>query len=96
MRIFMGIVWFVVFFVVLYIIYSIIVALVISSGTHLSNAQDAMQAGLEFARDHAVLLSVCRWGIFIVSIAGAVLGTWKRVLPGTKKKIAAQDTTTAA
>lgn len=86
MRIFMGIVWFVVFFIVLYIVFMIVSGVLITSGGHATTMQEGMQAGIAFARDHAMALSLCRWGILIVSVAGAVLGTWKRVLPGTRKK----------
>ncbi|HET7921815.1 MAG TPA: hypothetical protein VFM15_03585 [Gammaproteobacteria bacterium] len=95
MRIFMGIVWFVVFFIVLYIAFSIVLGVMISGSTHASTVQEGMQAGMAFAREHALALSLCRWGIFIVSVAGAVLGTWKRVLPGTRKPKTADPTPTA-
>lgn len=86
MRIFMGIVWFVVFFIVLYIAYAIVLGVLISSGGHATNMQEGMQAGIAFAKNHAMALSLCRWGLLIAAIVFAALGSWKRVLPGTKEK----------
>lgn len=86
MRIFMGIVWFIAFFVVLYILFSVILGVIITSGSDATTVQEGMQAGTDFARDHARLLSLCVWGIFGLSAVSAGLGAWKRVLPGTKTK----------
>lgn len=86
MRIFMGIVWFVVIFVVLYIVFSIVFGVIAVHGVDANDVHAGMQAGIAFARDHAVALSICRWSIFVVSVVLAVLGTWKRALPGTRKK----------
>ena len=86
MRIFMGIVWFIAFFVVLYIAYAIVLGVVISSAQHVAGYQEGLQAGMAFAREHALLLSLVRWGIFIAAILFALIGTWKRVLPGTRKQ----------
>ncbi|MGH8372150.1 MAG: hypothetical protein ACRETO_05405 [Gammaproteobacteria bacterium] len=86
MRIFMGIVWFVVFFLVLYIAFSIITSVIMFRGVDVVDTQALTSAAFDFARNHAMALSVCRWNIFVVSVVLAVLGTWKRVLPGTNKK----------
>lgn len=90
MRIFMGIVWFVVFFLVLYILFSIVVGVLAASGSSAVTMEQGMQAGMEFARNHAVALSIGRWTVFILSVALAVLGTWKRALPGTRAKKSAE------
>ncbi|MGH8369571.1 MAG: hypothetical protein ACRESC_01195 [Gammaproteobacteria bacterium] len=82
MRIFMGIVWFVVCFVALYILFSVVLAVIIANTGDITN----MQGGIAFAQAHATVLSLCRWSMLIVAVVFAVLGTWKRVLPGTKDK----------
>lgn len=82
MRIFMGIVWFVVCFIVLYILFSVVLGVIIANTGDVTNIQE----GLAFAHAHATVLSLCRWGMLIVAVVFAVLGTWKRVLPGTKDK----------
>jgi hypothetical protein len=89
MRIFMGIVWFVVFFFVLYLGFFIITSLIMIRGVDVSNTQELMQAAFDFARNHAMVLSLCRWSIFAISVVLAVLGTWNRILPGTRKNPAA-------
>lgn len=89
MRIFMGIVWFIVCFVVLYIAYAIVLGVVLTSAHHVAGYQEGLQAGQAFANEHAVLLSIVRWAIFIAAILFAVIGTFKGVLPGTRKKLSA-------
>jgi uncharacterized BrkB/YihY/UPF0761 family membrane protein len=96
MRIFMGIVWFVVFFVILYLVFSIVFGMIAVHGVDTNDMQAGMKAGIEFAREHAVALSVCRWSIFVLSVLLAVFGTWKRVLPGTRKKQPEKQTESAA
>ncbi|HET7649569.1 MAG TPA: hypothetical protein VFL15_02575 [Gammaproteobacteria bacterium] len=86
MRIFMGIVWFIAFYIVLTIVYMIVMGVVISSGHPVAGYAEGVKAGIEFAQAHQTVLSLCRWAIFILSVVFAVVGTWKGVLPGTRKK----------
>jgi hypothetical protein len=86
MRIFMGIVWFIAFYIVLTIVYMIVMGVVISTGHPVAGYAEGVKAGIEFAQAHQTALSLFRWAIFILSVLFAAVGSWKGVLPGTRKK----------
>lgn len=89
MRIVMGIVWFLIFFIVLYLIYSTGIAMYMmhaNGGVDLHDTQAVIASSQQFALQHAVLLRIAFYGVVLLSVLLAVLGTWKRKLPGTKDK----------
>jgi uncharacterized membrane protein len=84
-RVLMGLVWFVVSWLLLTIADMIIMGTVISSTSKAVGIQQGVQAGLTFAKAHATLLLTMRLGILVAALLIAVIGTWKGVLPGTRR-----------
>ena len=80
-----GIIWFIVSWLVLTIADMIVMGTVISSTSKTADFQGGVQAGIAFAKAHAGLLLGVRLGILVVALLIAVIGTWKGVLPGTKR-----------
>lgn len=91
-RILFGILWFIVSWIVLTVIYGIIFGIVVSSTSNVTGYHQGMQAGLAFSHAHPDFAIGIRLVILVLAILIAVIGTWKRVLPGTRKKLA--DTAT--
>ena len=66
----------------------IVMGTVLSSTTKTTNLQQGVQAGIAVAKAHARLLLGVRLGILVLALLIAVIGTWKGVLPGTKRSTA--------
>jgi hypothetical protein len=89
-RIGMGIAWFVVFFLVLYLGMSFALSVYVSKSLPAdANLQDGKDAVTNFMLEHAPAMSMTVWSIFLVSLALAIVGTLKGMLPGTRQKPAA-------
>lgn len=86
-RVFMGIVWFIAFWIVLTIVFMIVIGVVVTSTSsgNPTTYEEGVQAGQAFAQAHALGLNLTRLGILLASIAAAAYGSWKGMLPGTKK-----------
>lgn len=85
-RIGLGVLWFVVLFVVLYLLAQIGVALTALHGVHDFHDQQAViGAATGFVGAHLGLIRTLDWAALLLAVAIAVLGTWKGVLPGTRK-----------
>ena len=87
-RVVFGIIWFIVSWLVLTIADMIVMGTVISSTSKTADFQGGVQAGIAFAKAHAGLLLGVRLGILVLALLIAVIGTWKGVLPGTKRSSA--------
>ena len=86
-RYLMGVLWFVAFYVALvFVAPSLMIARGLPAG---ANQDQISQAAADFSLQHAGSLSVARWAALLIALLLAVLGTWKRKLPGTKPKPAA-------
>lgn len=85
-RVFLGIFWFIISWIVLTLVYGIIFGIVISSTSNASGYQQGMQVGLAFSHAHPGFVIGMRLVILVLAILVAVIGTWKRILPGTRKK----------
>ncbi|MDE2236185.1 MAG: hypothetical protein KGL13_00265 [Gammaproteobacteria bacterium] len=85
-RILFGILWFVVSWIALTLIYGIIFGIVLSSTSNLSGYQGGVQAGLAFNHNHPSFVIGMRLLILALAILVAVIGSWKRILPGTRMK----------
>ena len=91
-RVIFGVIWFIVAWLALTIANMIIFGAVVQSTSDAHGFQQGYQAGLAFDKAHHGLLIIVRLGILALSILIAVIGTWKGVLPGTRRS-AAQPTT---
>ena len=86
-RYLMGVLWFAAFYVALMIVVSVVPSLMIVRGLPAGASQDQIsQAAIDFSLRHAGALSIARWSAFLIALLLAVLGIWKRKLPGTKPK----------
>jgi hypothetical protein len=85
-RYWFGVLWFVVFYVVMYIVFVVIqsVSLMHSLPSNPST-QQMMDAATAYNEAHALPLSIGRWSIFLVALAAAAAGTYKGLLPRTRK-----------
>lgn len=89
-RVLLGVAWFLGIWVGLILVSSIIIGVWATRSVPAgANAEQGMQAANDFALAHAALFGAVRWGVFLVALLVAGLGTWKGVLPGTRKKPAA-------
>jgi hypothetical protein len=84
-RVIFGIIWFIVTWLALNVANMIVMGTVISSTSKTADFQGGVQAGIAFAKAHAGLLLGVRLGILVLALLIAVIGTWKGVLPGTKR-----------
>ncbi|HEX2667779.1 MAG TPA: hypothetical protein VHP13_05350 [Gammaproteobacteria bacterium] len=85
-RIGVGIVWFIAFWLGLTLLMSIVVGVWASRSVPPgANMQQGIDAATAFVADHAALLTTLRISILLLALLGAVIGTLKGVLPGTKK-----------
>jgi hypothetical protein len=85
-RFWFGLLWFVIFYVAMYIVFVVVQALqFMHSLPPNPSTQQAMDAATAYAEVHATGLSIVRWGIFLVSLLAAIVGTYKAWLPGTRK-----------
>ncbi len=94
-RILFGILWFIVSWLVLTLVYGIIFGIVIAAFNHSGDYQQGMQASLAFQQAHPTLVVIMRLAILLAAILIAVLGTWKGLLPGTRKKAPVSANTNA-
>lgn len=85
-RILFGILWFVVSWVVLSLIYGIIFGIVIATSHNAAGYQGGMQAAVAFGHAHPGFVIGMRLLILAIAILIAVIGSWKRILPGTRMK----------
>lgn len=85
-RVIFGIIWFIVSWLILTIADMIVMGTVISSTAKTADFQGGLQAGIAFGKAHAGILLGVRLGILLASLLIAVIGTWKGVLPGTKRR----------
>ncbi len=54
-----------------------------------ADAHQMAQATLDFMATHAGLISAVRWTATLLSLAVVVYGSWKGILPGTRRRAAA-------
>ena len=82
----MGVLWFLAIYVGLLVILLVVPAVLIASSLPPGPSQDQIvQAAADFDDRHGRLLSALRWAAFLLALGVAILGTWKGVLPGTRK-----------
>ena len=87
-RVLFGILWFVVFYLALLVLTTFVLALVVSRGLPAgASAQQGVDAVNSFTAAHPELMRKLCWAVFLAALLAAVMGAYKRLLPGTKKKI---------
>ncbi|HEY4128619.1 MAG TPA: hypothetical protein VGN70_11270 [Gammaproteobacteria bacterium] len=88
-RFWFGVLWFVVFYVAIYIVFVVAQSVSLMHGLPPNpSTQQAVDAATAYAESHATVLSMVRWGIFLVTLAAAAAGTYRGWLPGTRKPAA--------
>ena len=89
-RFLMGLLWLLVFFIVPYVGASLVMAVFLKAklppDASPQQASDAMQ---QFVNAHASAVTLFFWGLILLALVCAILGTWKGKLPGTRQKPAA-------
>jgi len=82
----MGVLWFLAIYVGLIVVLLVVPAVLIATGLPPGPSQDQIvQAAADFDDRHGGLLGMLRWAAFLLALGVAILGTWKGVLPGTRR-----------
>lgn len=86
-RIVFTVLWFLFFMASLSVIELIVLGFILNAYYHPIGVDAGVQAGIAFAKAHAVGLFASRVGILLVSFAGALVGSMRGALPGTGKVV---------
>lgn len=85
-RVLLGIVWFLVILLILLVVSGVVLSVwATREASAAGDTASAVDAAYGFADRHAMVIAAVRIGTVLGAFLAAVYGTWKGLLPGTRK-----------